>query len=198
MLKRQEKLTFVTGNVHKFNEIKALLTSEEIDIDIMLNDRVKPMEIQSSSLEEVAEFKINSVKEKIDGSFFIEDSGFFVESLNGFPGVYSSYVMNVLGNEGILKLINGLKKRRAKFRSIIALYIGNKDKNFLFSGEVIGTIASKIRGTQGFGFDPIFISEKIPDKTFGELLTYEKNEISHRSLSFRKLIKFLKMKTKNN
>ena len=73
---------------------------------ILEHKDIETAEIQSDSLEKVARFKIESIKSKISGNFFIEDAGFFVDlPLNGFPGVYSSYVMKTIGNEGILNLI---------------------------------------------------------------------------------------------
>ena len=136
---------------------------------------------------------LKSVKDKIEGSFFIEDAGFFVDQpLNGFPGVYSSYVMNTIGNEGILNLIHDFGSSKAHFSAVIALYYKPLNKIITFEGEVKGRVSETIRGAHGFGFDPIFIPEMLPNSTFAELSMSEKNEVSHRSIALNKLINFLK------
>ncbi|MFX1410396.1 MAG: RdgB/HAM1 family non-canonical purine NTP pyrophosphatase [Promethearchaeota archaeon] len=192
MENNQEILYFITGNKNKFSEVLNLFEKETLNKRLRQKD-VKTYEIQAESLKDVAKFKLNSVKEKIDSSFFIEDAGFFIDfPLNGFPGVYSSYVLRTIGNEGIIKLIDNFNLSRAHFSAIIALYFKPLDKIFYFEGNVMGKISHKIRGTGGFGFDPIFIPDCIPDKTFAELSIEEKNRTSHRGKALKKLINFLK------
>ncbi|MFX0001078.1 MAG: XTP/dITP diphosphatase [Candidatus Hodarchaeota archaeon] len=192
-MKQEENLIyFVTGNIHKFNEISDLFSKENVKYNLKQKD-INTIEIQANDLREVASFKLNSIKGQIDGSYFIEDAGFFVDKpLNGFPGVYSSYVMKTIGNEGILRLINDFENSQAHFSSVIALYFQPLHKNFFFEGIVQGKVSKKIRGTGGFGFDPIFLPNSIPDKTFAELTTGEKNKISHRGRVWKKLLTFLK------
>ena len=183
---------FVTGNENKFSEISHMFGIHEIPFKLHQLD-LDPVEIQADSLREVALFKLNYVKEKINDSFFVEDAGFFVEKpLKGFPGIYSSYVFKTLGNEGILSLIDNFQKTEAYFRAVIALYYKPLDEIYTFEGAIKGKISDKIRGTHGFGFDPIFVPDIIPDKTFSELTTEEKNKISHRGNAIISLIKFLK------
>lgn len=183
---------FVTKNDHKFLEVQELFQKEILKYTIK-QVNMEILEIQASNIKEVALFKLNNVKEKISGSFFVEDAGFFVDHpLKGFPGVYSSYVFRTIGNEGILKLIDDFKISRAHFGAVIALYFKPLDKIIFFNGEIKGKISNTMRGKQGFGFDPIFISNEIKDKTFAELSTEEKNEISHRGRALEQLIKFLK------
>ncbi len=186
-----KKLTFITGNKNKFEEINKLFLKEQLNIDL-INQNLEMVEIQANSLEEVAISKINSIKNKVKGSFFIEDAGFFVTQLKGFPGVYSHYVMETIANEGILKILKDSKSRKAKFQAVIAYYNEKNDDIHTFMGEVLGSIAMKIRGSNGFGFDPIFIPDEIPNKTFGELSAIEKNEHSHRARASIKLISYLK------
>jgi len=173
-------MLFITGNRHKYEEIKRII--EEID---MLS--IPYPEIQADSLEEVAEYGIEYLKEKVEGDFFIEDSGLFIEALKGFPGVYSSYVFRTIGNEGILKLMENINSREAKFVSVIGYYDGEVH---IFRGESRGIISHQIRGNRGFGYDPIFIPEGC-DKTFGEMEKEEKNEYSHRGKSSRKFREYL-------
>lgn len=185
-------LYFITGNKHKFNEISNLFAKEnkkyilkQIDIDTL--------EIQSNSILEVAITKLKSVKDQLNESCFVEDAGFFIDlPLKGFPGVYSSYVMKTIGNEGILRLIPDYKISKAHFTTAIALYFKPHDRIYTFEGSVFGKISKEIRGNQGFGFDPIFIPDDLQNKTFAELTPTEKNEFSHRGKAMHKLIEFLK------
>jgi len=182
---------FITGNINKFNEVSQLFQEANLNIKLEQLD-LDPVEIQADSVREVALFKLNNIKDKVDGSFFVEDAGFFVDNpLNGFPGVYSSYVYKTIGNEAILKSIESFGDTKAHFAAAIALYFKPLDKILVFEGIVKGKVASKIRGSHGFGFDPIFIPKEIPDKTFAELPMEKKNEISHRGRALKKLINFL-------
>ncbi|MFX0021106.1 MAG: RdgB/HAM1 family non-canonical purine NTP pyrophosphatase [Candidatus Hermodarchaeota archaeon] len=188
----QKTIYFVTGNIHKYNEIFTLFVNENSSY-ILEHKNIKTIEIQAKTLKDVALFKLESIKGQIDGSYFIEDAGFFVDvPLNGFPGVYSSYVMKTLGNTGILKLVNDFENSKAHFTSIIAFYFQPLNKNLIFEGSVYGKVSMNARGEGGFGFDPIFIPNKIPDKTFAELKTEEKNKISHRGQAWNKFLTFLK------
>ena len=192
MRNNNQLLYFITENIHKYDEISKIFLKEKMNFQLK-HCQLKTIEIQAESNKDVAIFKLKSVKTKIDGSFFIEDAGFFVdEPLKGFPGVYSSYVFKTIGNEGILKLINDFSHTKAHFSAIIALYFKPKDHIFFFEGSVDGKVSNKIRGDNGFGFDPIFIPNEVPNKTFGEMSTEEKNKISHRGLALKKLIDFLK------
>jgi len=100
--------------------------------------------------------------------------------------------MKTLGNTGILKLIDNFENTKAHFASIIALYFEPLDKTLIFEGNVHGKVSNTARGLGGFGFDPIFLPNKIPDKTFAELTIEEKNSISHRGQAWKKFINFLK------
>lgn len=192
MEKKDPILYFVTGNVHKFNEIFDLFSKENIKYNLKRKD-LETIEIQTIDLKKVALFKLNSIKGQINGSYFIEDAGFFVDTpLNGFPGVYSSYVMETIGNKGILRLIDDFDTTKAHFTSVIALYFKPLDKNLFFEGTIQGKISKSMIGSGGFGFDPIFLSNEIPNKTFAELTTEEKNKISHRGRAWSKFIEFLR------
>jgi XTP/dITP diphosphohydrolase len=191
MSNNKNTVNFITGNAYKFREVSTFFRQKNIKYDLKQRD-IKTTEIQAKTIKDVALFKLNSVKHNLEGSFFIEDAGFFVDKpLNGFPGVYSSYVLKTIGNEGILRLINDFKKSLAHFSAVIALYFKPIDKTLIFEGKVEGKVSNAIRGKGGFGFDPIFIPNIIPDKTFAELSIEEKNKISHRGQALGKLIEFL-------
>ena len=190
--KSKKKIYFITGNAHKFSEISDLFQRHLPEYDL-LQLKEDLLEIQAGSLEEVAEFKLKNVRAKPDHPYFIEDAGFFVDSLKGFPGVYSAYVFKAIGFDGILKIMSdrvSAKERRSHFKSVIAFMDPTKGLK-LFVGKVEGMVSESAKGTNGFGFDPIFVPDEIPEKTFAELSRKEKNQISHRSRSFQQFIEYL-------
>jgi len=183
-------LYFVTGNKGKFVEVQKKFL--EINVEIIQRDLGYP-EIQADSLEDVAMYGLNDVRKRFDEPFILEDAGLFIDVLNGFPGVYSSYVYHTVGCEGILRLMEKFEEnvdRKAVFRSVFA-YNMPGEKPILFVGECPGIISKKIRGSHGFGYDPIFIPDG-EKKTFAEMSVEEKNCFSHRGKSLDKLIDFFK------
>jgi XTP/dITP diphosphohydrolase len=91
-----------------------------------------------------------------------------------------------------LRLVDDFEHSKAYFVTIIALFFKPLNKDFFFEGRVDGRVSENMRGSKGFGFDPIFIPDKIKNKTFAELTTKEKNIISHRGIAWKKMIEFLK------
>ncbi|HOP09597.1 MAG TPA: XTP/dITP diphosphatase [Candidatus Methanofastidiosa archaeon] len=180
------KMVFVTGNGHKFKE--ASLLFRDIGIEIAQKDLGYP-EIQADTLEEVAESGIVWCMERLKKPCFIEDAGIFIDALMGFPGPYSRYVSETIGNRGILKLMEGEMDRGAVFRSVIAYNDGNDVH--LFVGETRGSICHEARGQGGFGYDPVFIPANF-DRTFAQMGTEEKNKHSHRGKSLNKLVNYFK------
>lgn len=188
-----KNLTFVTGNKHKLAEVQALMKSNQIKMEIIAS-KIEPKELQANTLEEVAKFKLLSVKEWIKPPYIIEDAGFFVDDVcHGFPGVYSSYVMKTIGYNGILKIMEHSKERKAHFESVIG-YMDEYYQIRLYKGINEGKVSLEARGESGFGFDPIFISDDTPNRTFAELSMEEKNNISHRRRAMMKFIADLKNK----
>jgi len=149
-------------------------------------------EIQADTLEEVARAGVENVRQRFDQPFILEDAGLFIKTLEGFPGVYSKYVFFTIGLKGTLQLMKGIKKRTAVFRSVYAFSTPQKPP-VIVTGECPGTIATKQVGTQGFGFDPIFIP-KGETRTFGEMTVEEKNTFSHRAKALEKLHRHLESK----
>ncbi|AEC51805.1 hypothetical protein PNA2_0889 [Pyrococcus sp. NA2] len=180
------KIFFITSNRGKVEEFSKFL--EPLGIEIVQLNYGYP-EIQSQSLEEVVRFGIEWLKDKVPEPFIIEDSGLFIEHLNGFPGVYSAYVYKTIGLDGILKLMEGVENRRAYFKSVIGFYY--KNRSHLFVGVTHGVISTEKRGTFGFGYDPIFIPEG-SKKTFAEMTIVEKNKLSHRGKALKEFYKWLK------
>jgi len=177
-------LLFITRNEGKVRELEELGRAHDIVIKQVGYDYP---EVQADTLEEVARWGALHAIEIFKRTFIIEDSGLFVESLDGFPGPYSAYVYKTLGNKGILKLMSRIKNRRAIFKSVIALCEPSHEP-VIFTGSVEGEIAKKAMGKEGFGFDPIFLYD---DKTFGEMRRDEKNMVSHRRAAMLKLIRWI-------
>lgn len=175
---------FITSNEGKFREVREMASKYGLEIEWLRMEYIEP---QGNSLEEIARLSAEMLAEKVDGEFIIEDSGLFVEALKGFPGPYSSYVFKTIGNEGILKLMEGVEDRRAYFMAVVAYWDGNTVRTF--TGRVDGEISREMRGTQGFGYDPIFL---YGDRTFAEMSTEEKNRFSHRRRAFEEFFKWFK------
>ncbi len=173
---------FVTSNEGKFREAREIASRFGINVEWLRYEYIEP---QGNELEEIARASAEMLAEKIEGEFFIEDSGLFVEALNGFPGPYSSYVFKTIGNDGILKLMEGVENRRAYFKAVIAYWDGSDVH--VFTGIVEGEIATEKRGSHGFGFDPIFLYN---GRTFAEM-GKEKNEVSHRRKALESFFSWL-------
>lgn len=179
-------LVFVTSNEHKFREASKI--SEEYGVNLEHLD-TSYVEIQADSLEEIVKYSVNQVSKETKKPCFIEDSGLFIRALDGFPGPYSSYVFRTLQNEGILSLLNGVEDREAEFRSVV----GYSEPDFepkVFKGIVKGEISEEIRGSRGFGFDPIFLPRGGQKMTFAEMKAETKNNFSHRGKAIEKLVKW--------
>jgi XTP/dITP diphosphohydrolase len=177
------ELFFATGNDHKVEEAKAALA--QFQVDVTKYEDFRKLEIQSNDLEEIASSALALILRNTLKPVFVEDSGLFIHQLNGFPGPYSSYVFETLGVEGILKLMEGAKSRKAEFRSSVAFGMEGKWLTN-FSSATEGTIQLQARGEKGFGFDPIFIP-MWTQKTFAEMELKEKTVYSHRSKALSKL-----------
>ena len=191
-------LHFASGNENKYLEIESLFEKEketkndEKNVRLIFS-KILIKEIQSDSIIEVAEDKVRKAFKVIKKPLIVEDDGLFIEYLNGFPGIYSSFVFNTIGNKGILDLLRDNKNRRANFLSIFSFFDGTTIETF--SGKTSGYITTKI-SPSGWGFDPIFqpINEY---QTYGQINMIKKNEISHRSKAFRKFLKWYKINYQN-
>lgn len=146
------------------------------------------------SLEGNARLKAQYVRDRMRVDVFADDTGLEVEALNGAPGVYSARYAGEENSseanmERLLNELEGVANRKARFRTVVALITNQQE--YLFEGIVNGEIAHAKSGAEGFGYDPIF-SPDGNSKTFAEMTTEEKNEISHRGLAIAKLVKHLK------
>jgi XTP/dITP diphosphohydrolase len=187
------KLVFATNNPHKLKEIQPLL-GDQITL-VSLNDigHTKDLPEEQETLEGNAYQKAKYVYDHYGLNCFADDTGLEVDSLNGMPGVYSARYAGEEKNPqaNIDKLLNELKgaaNRKARFRTVISLIIDGSERRF--EGIVNGKIINQMRGSEGFGYDPVFMPEGY-DVTFAEMPLDEKNTISHRSRAIQKLADYL-------
>lgn len=170
-------ITFITGNDHKVEEAENIFQKFNIELEHIDLGYTEPQ----GTLEDVAKTGAKYAARKLNKPVIVEDAGLFIKALSWFPGTYSSYVQDTIGNHGILKLMDDIKNtedRYAEFRSVIGYCAPNIEPK-IFLGKVQGEIAFEEKGNLGFAFDPIFYVPQ-EDKTFGELTTSEKNQFSHR------------------
>ena len=185
-------LIFVTGNRHKVEEVSELAARRGIELE----HRATPyIEIQADELEQVVRPGVQQACALLRAPCFVEDAGLFVRALRDFPGPYSKFVFRTLGNEGLLKLMSGEKDRRAEFRSAVGYCEPGKMPE-VFMGKVEGTIALEAKGTQGFGFDSIFVPSEGDGRTFAEMSTGEKNRLSHRARAIEAFFGWYKQREK--
>ncbi len=178
---RRRRLLFVTGNRHKLEEANAILAPFNISLEMA---DCRKLEIQSASIAAIAGTAARSAAKRLCAPAVVEDSGLFVRALGGFPGPYSSYAYRTLGCEGILRLLSGVEDRRAAFRCAVAYCLpGSRPR--IFTGTSLGSISPSMRGSGGFGFDPIFVPDGGGERTFAEMDGPEKSRLSHRGNAFR-------------
>jgi XTP/dITP diphosphohydrolase len=182
---------FATGNINKFNEARSILSPYGFAVAML---RVKGDEIQSESLKEIAQISAVNAFKRSRLPIFVEDAGLFIDALSGFPGPYAAYVYKTIHNSGILKLMENVADRRARFQSVIAYCDQTLCEPECFNGESKGEITTTERRQQGksaFGFDPIF-QPTGSSKTFAEMTIEEKNGYSHRAMAIRKFAEWYK------
>ena len=187
------KLVFATNNQHKTDEIRLALSGlYEV---LNLNDIGCEEEIPetANTFEGNATLKSTYVLENFQLDCFADDSGLEVEALNNEPGVFSARYAGSRDNEAninlVLKKLEGVTNRKARFKTVISLQ--QRGQNHIFEGTINGTIREDLSGLQGFGYDPIFQPDGY-DITFAEMDMAQKNAISHRAQALKKMLDFLK------
>ena len=180
-------LNFATSNIGKRKEISLILNNYNIIVNFL---NTKKMEIQSNKIEKIAQFAALHIAKKKKMKIAVEDSGLHILALNGFPGPYSSYIYNTISLVGILKLIRKLPDKKAFFESVV-VYASPQGLLSTFKGLTWGHISNEPKGTNGFGFDPIFVPDGSNARTFAELSLEEKNFYSHRGKALKKFGRWL-------
>ena len=191
-------LILASNNAHKVKEIKQILTDYNILTLKEVNFTEDIIE-DGDSFEENALIKARTIAKYSGKAAIADDSGLSVDKLNGRPGVYSArYSPEQTDEKNIEKVLTELagEQSKAKFVSVIAMVTPEGDE-FTFRGECEGEIILEKRGTNGFGYDPIFYVPEL-NKTFAEISSDEKNAISHRKKSLEKFAKFLKEQDNEN
>ncbi|MBP3774205.1 MAG: non-canonical purine NTP diphosphatase [Bacteroidaceae bacterium] len=190
----KRKLVFATNNIHKLREIKEIMPEDIEVLSLADIDCHADIAETAETLEGNALIKARYVYDHYGLDCFADDTGLEVDALDGAPGVhtarYAGEEQNTEANTD--KLLAKMKKksdRSARFRTVIALI--EKGVTHLFSGTVEGYITTERRGTQGFGYDPVFSPEDT-GLTFAEMGEEKKNQISHRARAVKKLIDYLK------
>jgi XTP/dITP diphosphohydrolase len=186
-------IIFATNNSHKLREIKSMV-SPGISIR-SLDDIGYTHDIPEtgSTLEANAMIKARTIYDITQTATFADDTGLEIECLSGEPGVHSARYAGESKNmdDNISKVLHQMDKstnRKARFRTVIALIVDNKE--YSFEGIIEGTIIREKRGSAGFGYDPIFLPDG-ESLTFAQMTPDEKNRNSHRSKALNKLIQFL-------
>jgi len=185
----EQSLVFATNNKHKLTEVRAItgdlfrLLSLE---DIGCFDDIPET---ADTLEGNALLKARYVKQKFGYDCFADDTGLEIKALHNAPGVISARYAgedkdSIANMRKVLCNMQNQKDRSARFRTVIALIIGEKE--YLLEGVIEGTIIEDARGDAGFGYDPIFVPQGFTE-TFAEMRADVKNSISHRACAINKL-----------
>ena len=188
------KIVFATNNKHKLEEIKDILGKDFEIVSLAEIGCHEDIPETGLTLEENARQKSTYIVEHYNHDCFADDTGLEVDALNGEPGVHSARYAEGTDHDSeanmrkLLSKMSNVKKRTARFRTVISLIINGVEHQFEGRGE--GRIATEKHGTEGFGYDPIFIPEGY-DKSFAELGEEVKNQISHRARAVKKLAEYL-------
>ncbi|WP_396209977.1 non-canonical purine NTP diphosphatase [Flavobacterium sp.] len=190
------QLVFASNNKNKIQEIQALVPSDFKILSLEDIGCFEEIPETAETIEGNAILKANYVTKNYGYPCFADDTGLEVDALNGAPGVYSArYAGEQKSDEDNMnKLLLELRtanSRKANFKTVICL--NNNGLQYLFTGIINGTITTEKIGTNGFGYDPIFMADGT-DKTFAELSMHEKASISHRGIAIGQLIDFLSKK----
>lgn len=172
---------FITGNKNKLEEIKTVIPDvDQLDIDLVEVQDIEPHVIIKAKLQEAFNHH--------EGPFIVEDTSLYFESLKDFPGPMIKWFLKSLGNEGLAELAHRLESQKAVAKVIIG-YAKDKEDIKFFEGSITGTIVAP-RGETTFGWDPIFQPDGY-EKTFAEMSSEEKNQISMRKIAAEKLKEYI-------
>ncbi len=187
------KIVFASNNKNKIKEIQLLLPPTIQILSLEDIGCLEDIPETANTIEGNAIQKANYVTDKYGYDCFADDTGLEIQALGGEPGVYSARYAGQQrdANDNMDKVLHNLSdkaSRKANFKTVICLNL--KGDQQVFTGIIDGEIITEKKGTNGFGYDPIFVAEGYT-KTFAELSLEEKAAISHRGLAVKKLIRFL-------
>ena len=190
-----KEIIFFSNNKNKYLEISKLFGDTPIKILSLNNfNKINSPNENGVTFKENAKIKSNFGLQTFKKPCFADDSGICIEAMNNNPGINSKKFLEQNGGaldtfNLIFSLVNKTKKNKAFFQTSICLSLKAK-KHVFFNGIVKGTITQSIKGSGGFGYDPIFVPLGYK-KTFAEMTVEEKNLVSHRSIAIKKLKKYL-------
>lgn len=164
MLPNSKMFILITGNENKAREFRLLLDGSGIKFEVV--NAEKP-ELRSDDSCEIVKVAAKTFAERLGKAVVVEDSGLFIDALKGFPGTCTKYVYERIGNDGILKVIKGVKNRRCRYKSAVGYCKPGKEP-VCFLGVEEGKISVREKGRNGWGQDPIFVP-KGKSRTYGEL-----------------------------
>jgi len=190
------KLCFATNNAHKLSEVKSLLDGKFQIVSLQEIGCIEELAETTGTISGNSTQKAEYVYTKYKVDCFADDSGLEVAMLNNAPGVDSAIYAGPQRSHDdninlLLKNLNGIENRKARFITIITLI--RSGHQFQFEGILDGQILNEKHGSGGFGYDPIFVPNGF-DKTLAQMTMEEKNRISHRAKAIAKLVAFLKSK----
>ena len=187
-------LVFATNNTHKLSEMRSIVGGRFTVLSLADIDCQDDIPENEPTLEGNALAKARWVKEHFGYDCFADDTGLEVDALGGEPGVHSARYAGGKGHDSdanmrlLLENLKGSENRKARFRTVIALLKDGSEH--LFEGIVDGHISEEPRGSEGFGYDPIFVPEG-DTRSFAQYAPDKKNAISHRGRATAALLKFL-------
>lgn len=189
-----QEICFATNNEKKLQEIRPLLEGRYRVLSLSDIGCKEELPETGDTLEANSEEKARYVWDHYQVACFADDTGLEVDALGGEPGVYSARYAgperdNAANIRKVLQGLEGKQNRSARFRTVITL-INAQGQARQFAGQVAGEIISELRGSEGFGYDPVFCPEG-RHETFAEMPLSEKNKISHRGRAVKKLVDFL-------
>jgi XTP/dITP diphosphohydrolase len=189
-----KKIVFASNNKHKLEEVRSIVGASYPIVSLDEIGCSEDIPETADTLEGNALLKARHIKTHYGYDCFADDTGLEVKALNNAPGVYSArYAGESKDSKAnmrkVLKELENMSDRSARFRTVIALILGEKE--YLFEGLVEGEIIEEARGNTGFGYDPVFIPGGYTE-TFAEMGVDVKNAISHRAKAVEKLKVFLK------
>ena len=187
------EIVFASANEHKVQEVECKLGGTHTLKSLNAIGCVDEIPETGDTLEENARMKARYVWENYNLDCFADDTGLEVDTLGGRPGVYSARFAGPQRNAAdnmalLLRELSGIANRKARFRTVICLIVDGEER--LFEGIVDGTIIKEARGTEGFGYDPVFVPDGF-DRTFAEMTIDEKNAMSHRGRAIQALATYL-------
>lgn len=168
------RVTLITGSEGKAREFAAMLGIDVVAVKAEL------AEVQALDVADVVTRKVEEAYARVNGPVLVDDTGLALHAWNGLPGALVRWFLDTVGTAGLLDMASNVTERAATVTTALGFMDGNGVQ--VFTGSVSGRLATRARGTNGFGYDSIFIPDG-SDLTFAEMSPEQKNRVSHRRLA---------------